>query len=822
MLNDTYCIVNYLLIPVLVLASMLSLHGQSRPAPLALAELTNRHLVAGEQTYLIVRLQNAQSGSRPAAPEIPNTAVNFVRTVTQLDNRRGLSQVFVYRLTPAKPGNYTIPPVTLGSGGRNYHSKPLGFEVHDPARLSRVATGVAGADVLVGWFPTKTSLYAGEQCPVTLKIYVPEQLNPVNWGLPEAEKHNCLAWRFSPPSNDDLGRVSIDNKACLSAPYTTTVSGISAGKATLGPTRLRLVSRQRSFDPRFGARIRDTPLELELPGLELNIRPLPPGAPADFTGAVGQFHLSTQCSKTLLNDTDSVELIIEVTGTGNLENLQAPRLTGDGWKIVDTSKITRGEERRLVSGKVTFRQLLRPERSRQLPSSIPPHSLSFFNPDNASYYTLTSSAIPVTITATLPPPAQLSDAFNSGEVPGTRPEEMRDILAFIRKPSTAPASAWQNPSYYWHLVPAVLCLALITIPAIRSIRARAARHPDQADRRNALAELAKTRDTGGFYQRAGYFIERWLEPDEQLDAILAERDQICFQPGESEPTPLSEQRRKEITGLLRQYRKFKLMLLLATLGCLGAVASPTAQAVANDSPDTAGEALARADYQQALELYAAQYPDPAETPADILYNIGNCHYRLDQPGQAALAWRRALARQAHHRAARQNLRFLELKQGSLVPVIKPWQQTLTNLPLHAYRITLQASLWLLLAALLILTLVRPRRNLIPVIVLVLSPLTAAMATLGMYFYPDTEVHTPFSAQAVCLQATPLHPEAQRQGGSPATIPPASLLVITASRGPWSHVQTADGQSGWVESSTISPVLPVDLPAVPSTALPGKP
>lgn len=798
---------NYFLTIVFALISMLSLHGQSRPAPSAQAELTNRNLIPGEQTYLIIRLQNAQPNSRPAAPEVPNTAVNFVRTVTQLDNRRQLTQIFVYRLTPAKTGKYTIPPVTLDGGGKRHAGKPLSFEVHDPDKLLKVPSGIFGMDILVGWFPEKTTLYQGEQCPVSLKLYIPEQLRPINWGLPEAEKDNCLAWRFSQPSNNERGKVTINSKPYLSAPYTTTMSGIAPGTATLGPARLRIVARQRTINPRFGSSIQDKAIELNLPKLDLNILPLPAGAPADFTGAVGQFHINTQCAKTFLNDTDSIEVMIEVMGTGNLENIQAPKLTAKGWKIIDTTKMTRGEERRMISGKVTFRQLLRPERSNPLPSSIPPHSLSFFNPESKSYYTLKTSAIPVNITSTLPAVTGLPNDFNTGELPGTRPEQMSDILAFISNPSAGGSTIFKGPMRYWHLIPALVCLWIISIPIIRRIRASASRHPDELLKKEALGKLAKTTDTRTFYRRAGRFIDQWLSPDDELNIILAQRNEICFQPEETQAAAMSEQRRKEITKLLKRCSKLKLIILLATLSSLSALTTPLTQAADDHGPGNARDALNKGQYQQAIELYTKQYRQPTDTPADILYNIGNSHYRLDQPGHAALAWRRALAKQPNHQAARQNLRFVELKQGALTPRLESWQQPLTTLAFHLYEITLYASLWLLLITILALTLIRPQRNLIFVIILVITPLTASVAALGIYYYPDTDVHSSYQQQALCMENTTLHAEAHQQGNPLTTIPLASLVTIDATRGAWSHIQLIDGESGWVESRCITAIWP---------------
>jgi len=66
-------------------------------------------------------------------------------------------------------------------------------------------------------------------------------------------------------------------------------------------------------------------------------------------------------------------------------SIKPPVLDDDTWKIIDTSKVTRGEERRFTTGRVTFRQLLRPG-SRSL-SSIPSYVLSYFDPSDKKYHT---------------------------------------------------------------------------------------------------------------------------------------------------------------------------------------------------------------------------------------------------------------------------------------------------------------------------------------------------------------------------------------------------------------------------------------------------
>ena len=821
-------------------ASALISQGQQQEPAAAIyaqSELTSKHLITGEQTYLKINIQNASRGFRPSAPQIPNTAVNFASNRVAIDSRRRITHSFIYRIRPAKPGIYTVPPVSATGRAGQYSGQALSFEVRDPNELIKVPSGVAGQDVLIGWFPAKTKLYAGEQCPLTLKIYVPTQLRPSSWGLPESEKDNCLAWRFSAPTRDNLGEVFINKASYISAPFKTTLSGISPGKATFGPTRLSIVSRKLTIDPRRGNSISDVPLSISLPAIDFDILPLPPGAPAGFKGAIGKFNIAAESKKASIKDTDTVEVLLQVQGEGNLENIQAPQLTGKGWKIIDSSKITRGGERRLAQGAVTFRQILRPESSAssaassKLPSTIPPYSLSFFNPDNQSYYTLTTAPIPISVSRTLDV-SQVAENAASKPIQSAaqRPEEMRDILGFIQHAtSSRPQDAGsmlnklqQLLRSYWQLIPALICLIILSIPIRKKIKAYQQNPSSKHEQKKALKDIADAPDTETFYRRAGHFIEQWLSPDDELTHILTERDEQCFSSDgpQQDLKQISAQRRQEITDSLKRHAKRSMMLLLACISCVTTItispAKAAQEALQGDTgllepaiQSAAQTALDKGHYQKAINLYLEDYPRPSQTPADILYNIGNCHYQLDQPGLAALAWRRALVQQSDHLQARKNLRYLELKEGASAPEIEHWQQQLTTLPLNLYQNLYRASLWVLLIAMLLLRLFRPQRPTTLLILIFLMPITAILAAIGCYFYPDTEVHTPYTQQAVCLSKTSLYPEAQRQIQPLMTLAPSSLVTVNSSRGSWLHVTTTDDQSGWVTDRSISPVVQGD-------------
>jgi tetratricopeptide (TPR) repeat protein len=864
---------------LVVLCTALVTFGQNKQPPTPIyvqTELTSKHLIRGEQTYLKISIQNSNQSFRPSAPQIPNTAVNFSGNRVEIDSKRRITRSFIYSIRPAKSGVYTVPPISFNGSRSRYSGEPLRFEVRDPDQLTKIPSGIAGLDILVGWFPDKTTLYEGEQCPLTLKVYVPSKLRPSSWGLPESEKTNCLAWRFSPPSRNDLGEVTINGTAYISAPFKTTLSGISAGKASFGPTRLSIVSRQRSIDPRRGIRISDVPYNLSLPAIDFDIMPLPAGAPTGYNGAIGQFNIGIECKKASIKDTDTVEVLLRIEGKGNLENIQAPQLKDKGWKLVDSSKLERGSERRLAQGSVTFRQILRPEPtgpSGALPTTISAYSMSVFNPDNQSYYKLSTSPIPINITRTIASSASIEQNNTLSIDPATlRPDQMTDILGFINPLSQERSQTPHDASSftrqlgpglrsYWQLIPALICLTLIAIPLMRKVKASQQHVSSQTSRKQALKDIAKADDAATFYRRAGRFIEQRLTLNDELKAILTERDQLCFSlkdDNQSQPA-ISAQRRQEISNILKRHTTRSIMLLLACITCMTTLATNELQAAQNASNgnysapgdvsakdstkyrslnanaptlDTlnseAINAIDNGQYQKAIDLYQQAYPTLGQTldhtlnntrnntPADILYNIGNCHYQLDQPGRAALAWRRALAQQSNHLRARKNLRYLELREGASAPKIERWQQQLTTLPLNLYQNLYRASLWILLIVILSLRLIKaqgkapqPIFQQILITLLFLMPTTAIIGASTCYFFPDTEVHTPFNEQAVCLKKTSIYPEAHRDAQARMTLAPSSLVTVISTRGSWLYVTTADDQSGWVRDTSISQVIQGD-------------
>jgi hypothetical protein len=121
-------------------------------------------------------------------------------------------------------------------------------------------------------------------------------------------------------------------------------------------------------------------------GASIEVLPLPPGAPKDFIGAVGKFELDYSLAKTKIRQGDVAELTVTISGTGNLQNINKPRLIlpkgvviyGDPEIKEDFSYGVSGAE-----GKVIYTYHL--QFNTDQVESLPPVSIAYFDPNLRKY-----------------------------------------------------------------------------------------------------------------------------------------------------------------------------------------------------------------------------------------------------------------------------------------------------------------------------------------------------------------------------------------------------------------------------------------------------
>ncbi len=273
---------------------------------------------------------------------------------------------------------------------------------------------------------------------------------------------------------------------------------------------------------------------LETEPVTIDVQSLPGEAPPDFNGAVGQFELRAFVDKSQSQVNDTLKLVLEIEGTGNIEALTEPELPAlEGWRLFESQSSTTTEARDdAVFGIRRFERLIVPGQAGDY--TIPPISFSYYDPSAESYRTVESEPLDVTI---LPngnePEAPAADAVDEAQLGNIRtikgvPASLTRTTTFSPLGSAVYWACWIIPLF---IVAAVWVFQsqrqrLMTDTAYaRDLRARRIAHKilNEANRHHS--------DSHAVVQRAllGYLSDKLNRPTtglttDQLLNLLADYD----------------------------------------------------------------------------------------------------------------------------------------------------------------------------------------------------------------------------------------------------------------------------------------------------------
>ena len=140
-----------------------------------------------------------------------------------------------------------------------------------------------------------------------------------------------------------------------------------------------------------------TPSRLESSAVAMEVRPLPSGAPAAFTGAVGRLDISTSVDSTEGRVNEPVQLTVNISGEGNIEALPDPASAEfTGWRVIESpvssdSHVVAGQ----VTGSRTYEIILVPEKPGRL--TIPEIRYPYFDPLSEQYVQAATFPISVNV-----------------------------------------------------------------------------------------------------------------------------------------------------------------------------------------------------------------------------------------------------------------------------------------------------------------------------------------------------------------------------------------------------------------------------------------
>lgn len=445
-----------------------------------------RNTVAlGQNFYL--QIEVTDMNDTPSKPEnIPGAKLlYFGRTgssssFTSVNGRTTQSSSYTYTATlrAEKEGNYTFGPISVGGHASNTVSYVIGKPAPDPAAQAQQPgasnhrdpnadpskpqfIGKGDGDLFLVANVSKSSAYEQEALVYTVKLY--SSYSAVKFiGATSAPKFEGFVIEESKDISNQLTFETYKGKQYGTAIIARYIifPQMKGDLKVIGNTYTVSVDEAEYYhDAFFGRMAVSRPLQLNVTpnDLTIHVRPLPEPKPADFSGGVGNFTISSVMPSGDIQSNHAATVQYTVSGTGNIKYVNLPELSTlypseiEVYTPETDVQVKVGSSN--VSGSVRFDYGIMPLEAGNF--TIPPVTLCWFNPSTGKYERASAKGANIKVT------------------PGKGSDKSQSLLgvAFDSKlmPVVAPLSKKHIPSVYtfpywlWYIIPTLLLVALILI-----------------------------------------------------------------------------------------------------------------------------------------------------------------------------------------------------------------------------------------------------------------------------------------------------------------------------------------------------------------------
>lgn len=499
------------------------------------AQIQPQSISLGDSAQLSVTVK----GSQAAEPDVPNVSGLDIMRVGQSSSMQSIngavtsSVTHIYRVTADRSGSFTIPaitaagagstpPITLhvdqGAGGQTRRAPAQGRARLPAASIQDDApVDAKNQSAFLRVILPKKELTVGELVPVEVKACFRAGVSASLNGLPMLSSDAFTLNKLS--DQPEQTREIINGAAYTVVTWTSSLSAVKAGEYPLNldlPVMVRVKERAKRgagggrnpfkdffgadspfgdsmfedsfFDDFFGAAT-EKPLTLHTDGAVVKIKALPlQGRPANFSGAVGQFALSSEASTTSGATGDPLTLKINVTGQGNFGRVSMNGLPASAdWKSYKPSAKFEPGDTSGTTGIKTFEQSIVPLKAGR--QDIPAVSFSYFDPEKDAYVTKATEPIAVEIAANsgaAPAATPISNSMANAPATGEPDASSEGMAPDQNVPARASSSLRPLVLRPWFIAVNGLTLAGLILGAMLSaVRSRRARDPRRLEREAA-------------------------------------------------------------------------------------------------------------------------------------------------------------------------------------------------------------------------------------------------------------------------------------------------------------------------------------------------
>ena len=401
---------------------------------------------------------------------------------------KSVSHTYTFVLLPQTAGTVTIGAAEVKVDGTTYRTQPLPIEVVDEgesggqagsssgnASRNDVQNQIGKDDILLRAVVSRNSVFKNEPLHVAFKLYT--RVPYVNI-VPESAPSFNGFWSqdLTDPNTVQVSRETYNGKVYETRVlYDYLLYPQQVGQLTIDPVEMTVVAQviiqSRNADPFFGTgrEVLNVPRKVQSQRTTVNVKALPSGAPASFSGAVGSFTMDTEFPAERLAANSGANITVKISGRGNLTFVQAPKLqlpaSFELYNVKTTESINASSAG--ISG---YRQFEYPFIARaEGPYEIEPVEFTYFDPQRMEYMTLKSKSLPLEI---------LPDANGGGDAVvmqgrGVSKEEVRllgEDIRFIKLGSAqlrTVAVPFLFSTAYWILLAGILILFALAYAALR-------------------------------------------------------------------------------------------------------------------------------------------------------------------------------------------------------------------------------------------------------------------------------------------------------------------------------------------------------------------
>lgn len=472
------------------------------------------------------------------------STINGVRTSSK-------TLTFTCILRPKREGTYTIPAATITAEGKQMTSKELTVKVLPPDQKTQqtqqsgsqgrgnatAQTGQIGDDDLfIVATVNKKKVYEQEAILLTYKIYTAVNLTNVTGKMPDLKGFHTQEVDM-PKGNREFELEHYNGRNYRTMVYSQYVlfpqqSGqLEIPSITFEGTVAQRVHNYDPFEAFFngGSSYVNVQKPIRTPKLTIDVNPLPAGKPASYSGAVGDFSISSSISTNELKENEAVTLKVVVSGTGNMKLIKTPDVNFPADFEVYDPKVDNKFTLKAggLSGNKVFEYLAIPRYGGSY--TIPAVEFTYFDVKSGAYKTLKTTEYTLKVAKGEGGGSTVSTGYVSKEELRLLGQDIRYIDLKEVKYNAKGTYLYGTLGYWlWYVIPMAGFIIILIV-----YRKQAAENANIAKSKNKKAGKVATRrlkvakqkmadkDKAGFYDEVlkaiwGYLSDKLIMPVSEL------------------------------------------------------------------------------------------------------------------------------------------------------------------------------------------------------------------------------------------------------------------------------------------------------------------